>query len=82
MSARLRSAPHCRMTGLYSEAEAQVCFPHWHLNMRTMPPFAESSNVLTSWGWAPQRLHLRPSIVILPARFVVLFMVNMIQPRC
>jgi hypothetical protein len=71
------------MTGLYSESEAQVCSPHWHLNMRTMRPFAESSIVLTSWGWAPQRLHLRPSIVILRARFVVLksFMVNMIEPR-
>jgi hypothetical protein len=37
-----------------------------------------------SWGRAPQRLHLRPSIVILPASFVVLkwFVVNMTEHRC
>jgi hypothetical protein len=72
------------MTALHSESEAQVSSPHWHLNMRTMRPFAESSIVLTSWGRVPQRLHLRPSIVILPASFVVLkwFVVNMTEHRC
>ena len=69
------------MTGLYSESEAHVCFPHWQLNMRMMRPFAESSIVFTSSSWAPQRLHVRSSIVF---KFVVLkwFVVNMTERLC
>jgi hypothetical protein len=65
--------------GVYSESEAHVCVPHWQLNMRTMRPFAESSIVFTSSSGAPQRLHVRSSIVFLPVKFVVLkwFVVNM-----
>ena len=49
--------------------------------MRMMRPFAESSIVFTSSSWAPQRLHVRSSIVF---KFVVLkwFVVNMTERLC
>jgi hypothetical protein len=70
--------------GVYSGSEVHVCFPHWQLNTRMMRPFAESSIVFTGSSWAPQRLHVRSSIVFLPVKFVVLkwFVVNMTEHRC
>ncbi|UPJ77519.1 hypothetical protein IVB16_21585 [Bradyrhizobium sp. 183] len=48
-----RASGQLAATDFYSLLSVQVCSPHWHLNMRTIPPVWVLSIFAAKIGWRP-----------------------------